>query len=409
MYNFGGTNKMNLLYVAYRAPYTTVDHAGGQTLNYYIKSISNEADVDVTLVTYVDLKEKIKIENEKDNIRKELIVRKPGIGRFLGRVTSIWSKFYPKHRYANMVTSYSNRMLFRKLKSMKRKGYHPDIIVLEWTQMVLLIDDIKKIFPSSKYIASEHDVTFLGKYRMMEYEKNRLKRNWKKIIADNTKQRELTALNKCNVVYTHNKKDKKLLTDNGMNEKKIKVEVPFYHVSELNYKRNNNDILFFGCMSRIENELSAVWFIENVLSRLKDLDCRFVIIGGGASANLKSYESEKVHIEGFVEKIDSLFSEAMCFVAPIQLGAGIKVKVLEAMCTNIPVLTNNIGIEGIPAEDGIHFIHCETGEEYEKNIREIYNNKSKCLDGRLFVMNEFSLSQSYKHYYESIKELGESV
>ena len=57
-----------------------------------------------------------------------------------------------------------------QLNSMKKEGYTPDVIVLEWTPIVLLADMIKEIFPQAKLVASEHDVTFLGYYRKYKYE-----------------------------------------------------------------------------------------------------------------------------------------------------------------------------------------------------------------------------------------------
>ena len=38
----------------------------------------------------------------------------------------------------------------------------PDIVILEWTNMVVLANEIKKIFPTCKIVASEHDVTFVA-------------------------------------------------------------------------------------------------------------------------------------------------------------------------------------------------------------------------------------------------------
>jgi len=39
--------------------------------------------------------------------------------------------------------------------------------------------------------------------------------------------------------------------------------------------------------------------------------------------------------------------------APIR-GSGMKIKVLEAMSFGVPVVTTTEGVEGLPAEDGVH-------------------------------------------------------
>ena len=173
---------------------------------------------------------------------------------------------------------------------------------------------------------------------------------------------------------------------------------------------NNRDILFFGAMSRKENYLSAKWFVENVLPRLSDLDIRFVILGGNPPDFIKEYESQRVHITGFVDSIDSYFSDSLCFVAPLLLGAGIKIKVLEALSSGIPVLTNDIGIEGIPAQDGREFYRCLSAEDYEHRIRQIYDHNFNEIDmeqnAKYFVEREFSYESFSKIYRDKIETMG---
>ena len=98
----------------------------------------------------------------------------------------------------------------------------------------------------------------------------------------------------------------------------------------------------------------------------------------------------------------------MCFVAPLNLGAGIKVKVIEAMYTGITVLTNKIGIEGINAEAGVDYYHCENAEEYAETIRKIYNDELPMINGKKVIEKDFSLEKSFERYALKIKELAES-
>ena len=91
-------------------------------------------------------------------------------------------------------------------------------------------------------------------------------------------------------------------------------------------------------------------------------------------------------------------------MAPLILGAGIKVKILEAMYSGIPVLTNDIGIEGIEAEDKKDYYHCVTAEEYEKVIRTIYSTESS-VNGKEKIVKEFNLDTFFDQYYQTIKEI----
>lgn len=57
------------------------------------------------------------------------------------------------------------------LKKLKTSGYEPDIIILQWTQIVILEKKIKKFYPNAKYISIEEDVSFQGFYRRYLSEK----------------------------------------------------------------------------------------------------------------------------------------------------------------------------------------------------------------------------------------------
>lgn len=393
---------MKVLYLAYCTPYSKVTHAGGQTFNYYINNVAKKGD-EVTLISFCEYNELRNIDIEKNNINFIPIIWPRGYKKYIGKLLSLNSKLNPYYKYSNLNTKYSILMLISKLKKLRNEGYFPDIIVLEWTQMVLMIDYIKAIYPKSKYVASEHDVTFLGWERKTKYTSDYLKKCYLKIQYTTLKKAEINALKKCDLIFTHNEKDRTIII-NESDELKSKVSVltPYYHKSIIEYKQNNNDILFFGYMARKENEISAIWFIENVMPKLIDLDIRFVIIGGGVTNRLREYESDKVIIKGYVEKIDKLFSEGFCFVAPLQLGAGIKVKVIEALQTGITVVANGIAIEGIDVENGKDFYYANKDTEYENIIRNLYFSKIKKLSGKNFIDNNFSLKDSFENYYNRI-------
>jgi len=133
-----------------------------------------------------------------------------------------------------------------------------------------------------------------------------------------------------------------------------------------------------GAMGRIENGLTAIWYIEKVMPELSDTNVRFIIAGSHPSEKLRSYANERVVVTGFVDSIDEYFEKSLYFVAPLVLGAGIKVKVLEALSSGIPVLTNEIGIEGIPAQNKKHYLFCKQPEDYAEAIHKI-------LDGQIDV------------------------
>ena len=61
--------------------------------------------------------------------------------------------------------------------------------------------------------------------------------------------RELTAIDGCDLVVTHNQKDKKLLLDHGIDIKKLDVIAPYYEpLKSIIPSESARDIVFYGAI-----------------------------------------------------------------------------------------------------------------------------------------------------------------
>ena len=128
-------------------------------------------------------------------------------------------------------------------------------------------------------------------------------------------------------------------------------------------------------MSRKENSDSAIWFIDRVMPLLKDIDCRFVVVGANPPKELLEKRSNRIIVTGFVDDPDVYFCDSACMVVPLVIGAGIKIKVLEGLSSGIPIISNNIGIEGIDVTNYLNYLHAETAQEFANAITKIMNDK----------------------------------
>ena len=224
--------KRKILYISMSIPYDNVPHAGGKTFNYYINGFANDIDNEVTMIAKVLPEEEHQIENINPNINT-IIVRTPKnkVKKYISYIKSLNSKINPLYRYGNVLTKEIFNQIGNELDKLKNTGYVPDIVILEWTWMLLFIDQVKKRFPNAKYIASEHDVSFLGAQRQYENAKG-FKKIYKKLYYNNLYKREILSINKCDYVVTHNAKDKKLLLKNGVEQSKLGVIVPYINLPE---------------------------------------------------------------------------------------------------------------------------------------------------------------------------------
>lgn len=395
-------NQTKILWISMFAPVSIAPSAGSQTFNFYFKQFLNDDDFQLRVISCGKPKEREAVENELQSIEHYIIYWPQSVKGKIRNLVNFESKYNLFNRNAGLVSNSDSAKVLKTAKKWKSAGYNPDIVILEWTNMVVLSKEVKKLFPNSKIVASEHDVTFVGYERRISYYSGlksfvwKLKYHWEK-------KKELEALRVCDLVLPHNSDNAAILSENSIDKSKIHGLVPFYNnMGACQRRSNHKDLLFFGAMARPENSLSAIWFIEKVMPRIADLDVRFVILGSNPPDKLKVYASDRVVITGFVDSIEPFFQESMCLVAPLVLGAGIKVKILEALSSGIPVLTNDIGIEGIPAKHNEDYYHCSAPEEYEKVIRllvdRIIDERRLEENTRSLMKEKFDLLSAYDNY-----------
>ncbi len=87
---------------------------------------------------------------------------------------------------------------------------------------------------------------------------------------------------------------------------------------------------------------------------------RLQIVGWHARRVLSQYAGQTdVTIVENVPETKPYFEDASIFLYAPERGSGMKVKILEAFAYGVPVVTTSEGVEGIPAEDGVHAYICE--------------------------------------------------
>lgn len=115
-----------------------------------------------------------------------------------------------------------------------------------------------------------------------------------------------------------------------------------------------NQFIFYGYWKRTENSDGLVWFINEVLPKVKNTSV-FKIIGGGLDNSIKEKIESISNIEylGFVDDPVKIIQESAAVIVPLFQGAGIKVKVIDSFTSGTPVIGTDLAFEGLPAIEGL--------------------------------------------------------
>ena len=184
------------------------------------------------------------------------------------------------------------------------------------------------------------------------------------------------------------------------------IHVNFYlKHNKFVYNENNlidNRFCFYGAWNRDENTECFLWFLINVYPELKN-DKDFVVIGGGLPVNLKQKIEAYPNIKylGFVDDPVLEISKCQALIAPLHKGAGVKVKVIDALTSGTNVIGTNVAFEGI--EDNINnklFTLAEKNDEY---INAINNWKKYTVKQKQDAATEFFDKYNKNHFTDLLK------
>lgn len=394
----------NILIISRFVPYDNAPHAGGKVHNYNVKKLNSESKYNIRLLSFCKEAELSKIDHKDSNLKSDIINLDLQSYTLSSKIMKRYYRYNVFSRNGCMREGYILASIEKYLDGYKKEGFIPDVIILEWTQIVIYCKYIKAAFPNAKIISIEHDVTFQAYERQKKMKKSTLKRNLFSIRSHMLKKVELDALKRSDIIITLNEKDKQLLKENGI-ETKIESIVPYYdNLSDCKIDYEQKNLIFYGKMDRPENYLSCIWFIDNVFNKLitKFTDLKFYIVGYNPPKQLLDKANKNVIVTGFVENPKEYFRKASILVAPLLLGAGIKIKILEAMSAGLAVVTNDIGIEGIPAKDGIHYLKCTNCDEYYEAISKSIENKIDIniisTNAKSMLEESFNIESGYERF-----------
>jgi glycosyltransferase involved in cell wall biosynthesis len=391
---------MKVLFITPFVPYEGIPHAGGYFLYKYLYELhKRQIEIHMLAPNSKENKEAIKKVPEWIHLRLAEIPNKT-LQYKIGKV------FKLIHDPLNQL---DNTMTIELKKDEYLKQF--DIIDLQYSPSLPLIKVIKEK-TNAPIVCLEHDVYTQYVKRTIK-EKGFSQRKLVALLSSlNVQKREKQYLNLCNHVFTFSEKDKKILKEIGVTSP-IDTLSPALELPEEAARVGENwDCLFVGAMDRPENYEGVRWFLEKIWWKVIEEipNAKFIVAGSKPPEWLKNLNRSDVEITGFVEDLDVYYKKAAVFIAPLRSGAGVKFKIVQALAYGLPVITTEVGAEGInengedifakvtedPNEIANEIIRLLNDKKRRKNIGlearewalEKYNFIGKTVEKALMVYNQ---------------------
>jgi glycosyltransferase involved in cell wall biosynthesis len=134
--------------------------------------------------------------------------------------------------------------------------------------------------------------------------------------------------------------------------------VPLYHFDQTELSATRAPapgvrLLFVAGFGHSPNVDAAQWLVHEILPRVRERlpSATLDLVGSNPTDEVRALAAvHGVRVSGSVsaDVLHGFYRDATLAVVPLRFGAGVKLKVLEAMARGVPVVTTPVGAQGLP-------------------------------------------------------------
>ncbi|MCF4007789.1 TIGR03087 family PEP-CTERM/XrtA system glycosyltransferase [Rheinheimera sp. UJ63] len=139
-----------------------------------------------------------------------------------------------------------------------------------------------------------------------------------------------------------------------------------YYQPQSNVLLHSHDIVFTGAMDYLPNIDAVQWFVLHCWPAIQQCspNARLVIVGSNPAKSIKKLMANpNIIITGQVPDVRPYLANAALAIAPMQLGGGIKNKVLEAIAMSRPMVVSTLATQGLKLPNDPALIVADSAEE----------------------------------------------
>lgn len=172
-------------------------------------------------------------------------------------------------------------------------------------------------------------------------------------------------------------------------------------------------ILYVGNFKWLQNREAVELLATKIWPRIKKHvpGVKLWIVGMSLTEEIRSLRREDIEVTEGIADIRQAYQNAAVLVAPIKGPGGTRLKILEAMASGVPVVTTNVGIEGLDVEDETHALIQDSDDGIVRATVQILKNKNLARhlarNAVVFVREKYSWNASARMLDLIYRELAE--
>lgn len=137
-------------------------------------------------------------------------------------------------------------------------------------------------------------------------------------------------------------------------------------------------ILFIGSYNHLPNVDAVLWLCQEIMPLVWKInpEIKVTLLGNNPSAEVLALESDRIIVTGYIDDVSPYFLSHQLSVSPLRYGAGMKGKIGQSLEYSLPVVSTQIGTEGMNLVPEKHILEADNSLNFAQQILRLYTDKS---------------------------------
>lgn len=280
--------------------------------------------------------------------------------------------------------------IFKYLKKSKEP-----FLVIEGPSWILysyiVIKIIKFLLPKTKIIYHSHSIEYEIRKKFSNFLIAKITFILEKIVLS------LSDLKTSVSLFEQNKFKKHY----GVNTVLVPNGVDTANYNEIKKNKNSSKyIIYSGSYSYKPNKVAIDLLLKKIMPGIlmKNPHIKLILTGGGFN---REFNKKWLIDYGQIKKTKmiNLLNNSALTIIPLKFGSGTRIKILEALCLGIPIITTSIGAQGILEKNKNFIIENDLNKFSFLANKIIKSKRPKEFHKIRFYLKKYSMSSITKSFY----------
>lgn len=151
-------------------------------------------------------------------------------------------------------------------------------------------------------------------------------------------------------------------------------------LNEYKYVSVNRDpatLIYNGSLTYSANEDAVRYLLTEIYPHIKKYvpSARVLVTGRySSSAHSDWHDGKHVVLTGYVDDVKTIVATSTICVVPLRIGAGTRLKIVEAMALGTPIVATSTAVKGLPVKSGDEVLIADDPAEFAESTIELLTN-----------------------------------